>query len=44
MVTIFDENMITASVKLAAELRREMGIKTAVYPEPVKLLKQVQIR
>ena len=39
MVTIFDESMLTASVKLAAELRDE-GIKTAVYPEAVKLLKQ----
>lgn len=39
MVTIFDESHSMESFRFAQELRLA-GIKTAVYPEPVKLIKQ----
>ena len=39
LVTVFDQERMLASFKLAAELRRA-GLKVAIYPEPVKLPKQ----
>jgi len=39
LVTVFDQEMLLASFKLAAELRRT-GLKVAVYPETAKLPKQ----
>ena len=39
MVTVFDKNLQTESIRLASELR-QAGINTTIYPEPVKLLKQ----
>ncbi|MEP7211545.1 MAG: histidine--tRNA ligase [Acidobacteriota bacterium] len=39
MVTIWNEDAITESLKLAAELRRS-GLRVVVYPEPDKLGKQ----
>lgn len=39
LVTIFDEDMLLASYKLAADLRRE-GLNIACYPVPAKLGKQ----
>jgi histidyl-tRNA synthetase len=39
MVTIWNEDSITDSLKLAAELRAS-GVRVAVYPEPDKLGKQ----
>ncbi len=41
LVTIFDENFTVKAYKLAAELR-QTGIRTAVYPEPAKLIKQLK--
>jgi histidyl-tRNA synthetase len=41
LVTIFDEESITDSVKLANELRIN-GLKTIMYPEAVKLQKQLK--
>ncbi len=41
LVTIFDENSTVAAYRLAADLRQE-GIRAAVYPEPVKLMKQLK--
>jgi histidyl-tRNA synthetase len=39
LVTVFDENSMSNSLHLAAELR-QVGLKTATYPEPAKLGKQ----
>ena len=39
MVTIFDEDLALESFRLAKKLR-DAGIKTSVYPESVKLMKQ----
>ena len=39
LVTVFDQERMLASFKLAAELRRA-GLKVAIYPEPAKLPKQ----
>jgi len=39
LVTVFDEQLLSQSYKLAAELR-EAGMSTIVYPEPAKLPKQ----
>jgi histidyl-tRNA synthetase len=39
LVTVFDENSMVNSLRLAAELR-QAGLKTATYPEPAKLGKQ----
>ncbi len=39
LVTVFDENSMANSLRLAAELR-QAGLKTATYPEPAKLGKQ----
>jgi len=39
LVTVFDQERLLASFKLAAELRRA-GLKVAIYPEPAKLPKQ----
>ena len=39
MVTVFDESLSLESFRLAEKLR-QAGIKTLVYPEPVKLMKQ----
>ena len=41
LVTIFDEYFTVKAYKLAAELR-QAGIRTAVYPEPAKLIKQLK--
>ena len=41
LVTIFDEDSTVGAYRLAAELRLE-GIRAAVYPEPVKLIKQLK--
>ncbi len=39
LVTVFDQERLLASFKLAAELRRA-GLNVAIYPEPAKLPKQ----
>jgi histidyl-tRNA synthetase len=39
LVTVFDEQRMSASLSLAAELRRA-GLKVACYPEPAKLPRQ----
>ena len=39
LVTVFDEESLDASMRLAANLR-EAGLKVACYPEPAKLGKQ----
>jgi histidyl-tRNA synthetase len=39
LVTVFDQERLLASFKIAAELRRA-GLKVAIYPEPAKLPKQ----
>lgn len=39
LVTVFDEERLAESFKLASELRRA-GLKVVCYPEPVKLQKQ----
>ena len=39
LVTVFDQERLLASFKLATELRRA-GLKVAIYPEPAKLPKQ----
>jgi histidyl-tRNA synthetase len=39
LVTVFDQERLLTSFKLAAELRRA-GLKVAIYPEPAKLPKQ----
>jgi histidyl-tRNA synthetase len=39
LVTVFDENSMANSLRLASELR-QAGLKTATYPEPAKLGKQ----
>jgi len=39
LVTVFDQERLLDSFKLAAELRRA-GLKVAIYPEPAKLPKQ----
>ncbi|HEX8991640.1 MAG TPA: histidine--tRNA ligase [Anaerolineales bacterium] len=39
LVTVFDQERLLVSYRLAADLRRA-GISTAVYPEPAKLPKQ----
>jgi len=39
LVTVFDENLITQSYALVAELR-SAGLSAMVYPEPTKLQKQ----
>jgi histidyl-tRNA synthetase len=39
MVTIFDENLLLESYRLAADLRKD-GLKVATYPKPDKLGKQ----
>lgn len=41
LVTIFDEDSVVASFKLAAVLRQE-GINVAVYPEAARLAKQIK--
>jgi histidyl-tRNA synthetase len=39
LVTVFDQERLLASFKLASELRHS-GLKVAIYPEPAKLPKQ----
>lgn len=39
LVTVFDENSLQVSMKMAATLR-QAGIKVACYPEPIKIGKQ----
>jgi histidyl-tRNA synthetase len=39
LVTVFDEETLSASISLAAELR-QAGLKVALYPEPSRLGKQ----
>ncbi len=39
LVTVFDENSMQVSMKMAATLR-QAGIKVACYPEPIKIGKQ----
>jgi histidyl-tRNA synthetase len=39
LVTVFDEDLMPASFRLAAQLRRS-GLKVACYPEAAKLSKQ----
>lgn len=41
LVTVFDETGVVSAYRLAAELRRA-GVRAAVYPEPVKLMKQLK--
>ena len=41
LVTIFDETSTVEAYRLAADLRKA-GIRTAVYPEPAKLVKQMK--
>jgi histidyl-tRNA synthetase len=41
LVTVFDANGVTASLKLAAELRAG-GIPVELYPDPIKLEKQLK--
>lgn len=41
MITIWDEESISASLKLAADLRAQ-GMRVTVYPEPDKLGKQLK--
>ena len=41
LVTIFDETRMVSAYRLAAELRRD-GIGAVVYPEAVKLMKQLK--